>query len=160
MSCNVHFRGDWASAARIASHMLVSPLVLTIPMRRRPEKEPFLHNPRRYTASSLLKEERNKNITMTEDIPLPSTSASTSIVFNCLKDSPTITDFSRDHYLKLPKYFQNRIFAIREVQTRNAAVTVTVTATTAAVSVEDSRDGSNSKNIVDSSYSSRDNNTH
>ena len=97
---------------------------------------------------------------MTEDISLPSTKASTSIVFNCLKDSPTITDFSRDHYLKLPKYFQNRIFAIREVQTRNAAVTVTVTATTAAVSVEDSRDGSNSKNIVDSSYSSRDNNTH
>ena len=160
MSCYVHFRGDWASAARIASHMLVSPLVLSTPLRRKPEKEPFLHNPRRCTASSLLKDEKNKNITITGDTH-PSTSASTSVVFNSLKDSPTVTDFSRDHYLKLPKYFQNRIFAIREMQTRSAAVTVTVTAAAAAaVSVEDSHDVSNSRNIVDSSYSSRDNNTH
>ena len=160
MSCYViHFRGDWASAARIASHMLVSPLVLSTPPRRKPEKEPFLHNPKRYTASSLLKDEKNKNINITADTP-PSTSASTSIVFNCLKDSPTVTDFSRDHYLKLPKYFQNRIFAIRETQTRNAAVAVTVTAAAAAVSVEDSHDVSNSRKIVDSGYSSKDNNTH
>ena len=60
-----------------------------------------------------------------------------------------MTDFSREHYLKLPKFFQNRIFAIREVQTRNAAVTVS--AASAAVSVNDSPAVFDNRSKVDSS---------
>lgn len=81
-----------------------------------------------------------------------------SKVSNCLKDYASITDFSREHYLKLPRFFHNRIFAIRDNQTRAAAAAsaaIAVTAADAAASVKDSPVVSDTRNNVDSSSSDK-----
>lgn len=160
-------RGDWASAAQIASHMLVSPVILLGPVRRKPEKDPHTHNTRRYAATAVMKDkERDTTVyspfivrsTSPYNSSAPSPSPS-SKVSNCLKDCASITDFSREHYLKLPRFFHNRIFAIRDNQTRAAAAAAAasaasaVTVADAAASVTDSPVVSDTRNNVDSSSS-------
>jgi hypothetical protein len=136
-------RGDWASAAQIASHMLVSPVILLGPVRRKPEKEPHTHNTRRYAATAVMKDKKERDTTVYSPFIVRSTSpynssapspSPSSKVSNCLKDCASITDFSREHYLKLPRFFHNRIFAIRDSQTRAAAAASAAAASAAAAS--------------------------
>lgn len=162
-------RGDWASAAQIASHMLVSPVILLGPVRRKPEKDPHTHNTRRYAATAVMKDKKERDFTAFSPFTVRSTSpynssspspSPSSKVSNCLKDCASITDFSREHYLKLPRFFHNRIFAIRDSQTRAAAAAAAtaasaVTAADAAASVKDSPVVSDTRNNVDSSSSDK-----
>jgi hypothetical protein len=146
-------RGDWVSAAQIASHMLVSPVILLGPVRRKPEKDPHTHNTRRYAATAVMKDKKERDTTVYSPFIVRSTSpynssapspSPSSKVSNCLKDCASITDFSREHYLKLPRFFHNRIFAIRNSQTRAAAAAAAIVQDSPVVSTRNNVDSSSS----------------
>lgn len=123
-------RGDWVRAGVVASHMMMSPLAMYPHFKVTHEGSSYELKFQR--ASSLVKDKEIEGVKGTTDGVRGSVRGGVSVgrVMNSVPGGGVVTGFSRDLYLRLPKHFQYRIFALREqylAEQRALAATSTLT---------------------------------
>ena len=128
--------GDWISAGVVASHMVMSPLPA------------YPYSKVTYKGSNwdLKYQTASRPVDDKIEVTPDATHVGVGRLVNCVKGGGPVSGYSRDLYLRLPKHFQLRMFALREQylekekQKSAAAAETSTSASTSTSEAEDSPD--------------------